>query len=373
MPALLIFLGPRRLVRVVAVVVAVVRTSLMITTILLRLLYRCGTILTGITGLAVGVLYMKQESLLYHPTIAGQVPRHLRDNPRRFRSPAEHNVPYESIMITCADGLVIHSWLLYHPTPTTASTQQQQQQKRPTIIWFHGNAGNVGLRLPQAIQMYNALHVNVWMIEYRGFGDSHDPTNGKINEVGIKLDAEAVWDYVNRKYHPPTQQQQQQASNNNNGNIIISAHVDSKKMFVFGQSLGGAVAFHLAQYAQQKQQQQPQQSSSTTSSSSTTTVLPSTINYAPLAGIIVENTFLSISDMVDHLLPYIVAPIKYLILRMYWDSGYIVRHLLHSTPTLFIAGAQDTLVPHIHMLHLYGRMKSSLQSSSSSSYCCIAC
>ena len=346
--------------------------SAMITNILLRLLSRCTTILTGLTGLALGVLYVKQESLLYHPTIAGQVPRHLADNPRRFRSPSEHNVPFETIMITCADGLAIHSWLLYHPPSSSSSSSL-----RPTIIWFHGNAGNIGLRLPQAIQMYNALHVNVWMIEYRGFGDSQDPSSssstagGKINEAGIKLDAEAVWDYANNKYHhhhPRTSTTTTSSSSssrvtNNDDDRIISANVvlDPKKMFVFGQSLGGAVAFHLAQYAQQKQLL-----ASTSTTATTKVVASSSIDcYAPLAGIIVENTFLSISDMVDHLLPY-VRPIKYLILRMHWDSGTIVRHL-HHTPALFIAGAQDTLVPHVHMLHLYGRMKSSVQSASSSS------
>jgi pimeloyl-ACP methyl ester carboxylesterase len=277
-------------------------------------------------------------------------------------------------MITCADGLAIHSWLLYHPTSSlSSSSSQRRQPQRPTIIWFHGNAGNIGLRLPQAIQMYNALHVNVWMIEYRGFGDSQDPSSssaggGKINEAGIKLDAEAVWDYVNNKYHPPRTQTTTSSSsssssrvtNNNNDDRIISSNVlDPKKMFVFGQSLGGAVAFHLAQYAQQKQL--------LSSTSTATAKVVSSINcYAPLAGIIVENTFLSISEMVDHLLPYVISPIKYLILRMYWDSGTIVRHL-HTTPALFIAGAQDTLVPHVHMLHLYGRMKSSVQSASVSS------
>jgi pimeloyl-ACP methyl ester carboxylesterase len=156
--------------------------------------------------------------------------------------------------------------------------------------------------------MFHYLKANVWMIEYRGYGDSDD---ARPNESGLKLDAEAVWEYANNKSLLP--------------------NADPKRMFVFGQSLGGAVAFHLAQYSQ-------------------------STSYPPLAGVILENTFLSISEMVDHLMPY-VAPLKMLILRMYWNSGKIAPII--RIPTLFLAGARDTLVPHSHMLTLFDRMKSS--------------
>lgn len=243
----------------------------------------------------------QQDSLLYFPTIGG-VPRHPSQNPRRYRSPSEHNVPFQTHMIKCEDGVSIHSWLLYHPSSST-------NKGIPTIIFFHGNAGNIGLRLPNAIQMYHYLQANVWLVEYRGYGDSDDAV---INEKGLKLDAEAVLRYVH------------DASNN-------MSNVDVKKLFVFGRSLGGAVAFHLAKYAHLS-------------------------NYPSLAGVLVENTFVSISDMVDHLMPY-VAPLKSLVLRIGWNSGEIVPTI--NTPTMFLAGAQDTLVPHSHMLELYSRMKNS--------------
>ena len=204
-------------------------------------------------------------------------------------------------MIKCADGIKIHSWLLYHP-------DNAQKRRVPTIIWFHGNAGNIGLRLPQAMQMFHYLKANVWMIEYRGYGDSDD---ARPNESGLKLDAEAVWEHANNK--------------------TLLPNADPKRMFVFGQSLGGAVAFHLAQYSQ-------------------------STSYPPLAGVILENTFISISEMVDHLMPY-VAPLKMLILRMYWNSGKIAPII--RIPTLFLAGARDTLVPHVHMITLFNHMKSS--------------
>ena len=242
---------------------------------------------------------MQQESLLYFPSIGG-VPRHPAQNPRRYRSPSEHNIPFETHMIQCSDGITIHSWLLYHP-------ENDAQEKLPTIIFFHGNAGNIGLRLPNAIQMYHYLNANILLVEYRGYGDSDD---AKPSEAGLKLDAEGVMTYINTKNLP---------------------NVDPRRIFVFGRSLGGAVAFHMAEHGQKSQ-------------------------FPLLAGLIVENTFLSISEMVDHLMPY-VAPFKMLILRMNWNSGKIASTI--RIPTLFLAGAKDTLVPHSHMLELYNRMKSS--------------
>merc|ERR1712048_214399 len=73
-----------------------------------------------------------------------------------------------------------------------------------------------------------------------------------------------------------------------------------------------------------------------------------------LAGVIVENTFLGIPDMVDQIMP-LVAPMKFLILRMKWESKYIVPHL--KSPILYLAGDQDEIVPHSHMLQLYKTSK----------------
>ncbi|KAL7513597.1 hypothetical protein ACHAWX_000776 [Stephanocyclus meneghinianus] len=165
--------------------------------------------------------------------------------------------------------------------------------------------------------MHHYLHANIWLIEYRGYGDS----DGTPSEAGLKLDAEGVWDYIIK-----------------NDNL---QHVDPRKVFVFGRSLGGAVAFHLASYAERKHY-------STRGALDTPPPLP--------AGILVENTFTCISDMVDHLLP-IVAPLKGLVLRISWDSFSIVPKL--TVPTLFLAGAKDTLVPHEHMERLYRERKAS--------------
>ena len=253
------------------------------------MLFRVGTVVAGLAAVVAGLLYAKQDSLLYFPAIGG-IPKRPSQNPRRYRSPAEHNIPFETNMITCQDGVDIHSWLLLHP--------DSRRERRPTIVFFHGNAGNIGLRLPNAIQMYRDLGANVLLVEYRGYGDSDDVPP---SEPGLKLDSEAALRFISD--HPS---------------------IDSSRIFIFGRSLGGAVGFHLAQYAEKTSLQ--------------------------VAGIIVENTFTSISDMVDHLMPY-VKLFKPLVLRIGWDSSRIVPNI--RAPTLYLAGSADELVPHEHMRKLY--------------------
>mmetsp|Transcript_17899 Transcript_17899/g.39696 ORF Transcript_17899/g.39696 Transcript_17899/m.39696 type:complete len:177 (-) Transcript_17899:178-708(-) len=118
-------------------------------------LWRFGTVVGGLLTVAVGLLYVKQDSLLYFPAI-GEVPRRPGQNPRGYRSPAEHQIPYETHMIRCSDGVSIHSWLLLHP--------HSREKKVPTLLFFHGNAGNIGLRLPNALQMFVSGATTICML-----------------------------------------------------------------------------------------------------------------------------------------------------------------------------------------------------------------
>jgi abhydrolase domain-containing protein 13 len=183
----------------------------------------------------------------------------------------------------------IHAWFLHGTGPTA-----------PTIVFFHGNAGNIGLRLPNALQMLQYVQANVLLVEYRGYGNSDSVPP---NEAGLKLDAEAALQYTHTKLLPM---------------------VDRNKIFLFGRSLGGSVAIHLA-------------------------ASPIAQQY-PIAGVMVENTFLSISHMVDHLMPWL-RYVKPLVLRLNWDSYSIISNV--HVPILFLAGGKDELVPHHHMRLLH--------------------
>jgi len=263
-----------------------------ISNLVISLLWKVGYMGVGGGILVGGLLYAKQDSLLYIPEI-GDLPRKTAENPRSYRSPAEYHLPYESHMILCEDGVSIHSWLLL----------QKDSTNFPTIIFFHGNAGNIGMRLPNAQKMYKETKANILMVEYRGYGDSQSV---KITEAGLKLDAEAALNFIRAR-----------------------SEIDPRTIFCFGRSLGGAVAFHLALYSEQNKQKNGQ---------------------ALLAGLMIENTFLSISKMVDRIMPW-VAPMKFLILRIGWESERIAPTL--SLPVLYLAGDRDELVPFSHMKELY--------------------
>ena len=255
----------------------------------------------GAIGLSLlGLIYIKQGDLLYIPTI-DVIGRDNSQNPRGYRSPAEYDVPYETHFIdSTLDGVAVHSWLLLHP--------QSRERQLPTIVFFHGNAGNIGIRIPNAIELYK-LDANVLLVEYRGYGES-TPEHIKPTEKGIKSDSEAVLDFILK--HPK---------------------LDPSRIFLFGRSLGGAVAFHVADYAQRMNM--------------------------PLAGIIVENTFESIAHMVRVLLPFLSAFAKPPFLTNEWDSTNIAAQL--RLPILYIAGDVDEIVPYTQMKDLYAKSsKSSL-------------
>lgn len=268
--------------------------------------WRSCQLLFGIGALALAGLYFKQDALLYHPEI-GNMPRSPDRNPRGYRSPAEYQLPYEDLRITCEDGVSLHAWLILR------GKNDSPPSSTPTIIFFHANAGNMGFRLPNAIQMLRKLEVNVLMVEYRGYGrsDAVSPS-----ERGLKLDGKAALRFAQN--HP---------------------NIDPTNIFLFGRSLGGAVTFATAQYAQENSNGRGAN------------------NIHPLKGVIVENTFTSIPDMVDHLMPFI-AKFKMLILAIGWKSSEIVPTL--SCPVLYLAGNRDELVPHSQMLKLHEMTKRSI-------------
>lgn len=135
-------------------------------------------------------------------------------------------------------------------------------------------------------QFYNS-GFNVLMLSYRGYGQS----NGSPSERGFKLDALAAVEYC----------------------LDREDILDLQRIFLFGRSIGGAVAISTA----------------------------AKFSRAEIAGIVVENTFTSMGDMIDVVLP----PLKFFkfLNRNPWNSLAIVPSL--KTPMLFISGLRDELVP----------------------------
>jgi len=141
------------------------------------------------------ILFLRQDQLLYFPM------------PHISATPADIDLPYETINLTTSDKVKLSGWFI--PVEDTQGV----------VLFFHGNAGNISHRL-DSIETFHQLGLSVFIIDYRGYGQSE----GSPSEQGTYLDAEAAWQYLVKEQQVPPEQ------------IVL-----------FGRSLGGAVAIWLAQ------------------------------------------------------------------------------------------------------------------------------
>jgi uncharacterized protein len=68
------------------------------------------------------------------------------------------------------------------------------EEGRPTVLFFHGNAGEIGDRAAR-FAAYRAAGLGVLFVSYRGYGGS----TGSPTEPGLVLDALAAYDWLARR------------------------------------------------------------------------------------------------------------------------------------------------------------------------------
>ncbi|KAJ3572336.1 hypothetical protein NP233_g3153 [Leucocoprinus birnbaumii] len=111
-----------------------------------------------------------------------------------------------NLHIQSLDSTTLGAWFIFaesfrHQTPLLAPAQSHGPndirsaiKARPTILYLHGNTGTRAL--PVRVTVYTGLtgrlDVNVFTIDYRGFGDS----DGHPTVDGVTRDARAAWDYL---------------------------------------------------------------------------------------------------------------------------------------------------------------------------------
>jgi fermentation-respiration switch protein FrsA (DUF1100 family) len=234
-------------------------------------------LLITITGGCVSLLYFKQNMLIY----PSQFPPGSRE---RVDKPNMYGMDnFEEFTIRSKDSVKLTGYVIKAPNATH------------TILYLQANAGNIGHRLPIAARLQMVLgNVNICMISYRGYGLSE----GNPSEKGIKMDAESALDFILQ--HPD---------------------LSGTKIILFGQSIGGAVAIHLAAN-----------------------------RGKDVHGMIVENTFTSL----PRLIPSAIPPLRYFtfLCHQIWDS-YSAVSLIKDTPVLLLSGSKDELVPPSHMKELH--------------------
>ena len=156
----------------------------------------------------------------------------------------------------------------------------------PTILYLHGNDKNIGAAhdLDNAARLHG-MGYSLLMVDYRGYGKS---TGGEPAESKVYEDAESSWRY-----------------------LIRQRKTESKRTFIYGHSLGGAIAINLA------------------------------IHHPDAGGLIAESTFTSMMDMADR--EYSYLPVD-LLLNQRFDSMGKIRRL--KIPLLLIHGTWDARVPY---------------------------
>ncbi|WOO77310.1 Protein bem46 [Vanrija pseudolonga] len=265
-----------------------------------------------------GALWVFQRRLIYPADFPEGSRKHV---PR----PTDAGLPYEDVTITTPDKVRIKAYVIparkrvvpLESLRGLSAVQMRELGKgeneaweevkdtedaieyvksRPTIVMFHANAGNVGHRIPLARKFVSELNCNVFMLSYRGYGLSE----GTPSEHGIRIDAGAAMEFLSQ--HPL---------------------LKDTKFVVYGQSIGGAVCLDTA------------------------AAYPDMVS-----GVIVENTFLSLTTLVPHVMPVIPKPVVSLLLSDPWDATKTLPLIPKDTPILFLSGKQDQLVPQPQMLAL---------------------
>jgi len=213
-----------------------------------------------------------EKGLIFHP-----------DKGNDSITPDAYGIEYDDVTFRTEDGLNLHGWFV----PGKKSSPDENLH---TLLWFHGNAGNINHRLGNIKMLHERVPVNVFIIDYRQYGRSE----GKISEKGTYIDAGAALAHLHSR-----------------------KEINQEKIIFFGRSLGSAVAVELALKEKCR-------------------------------ALILETPFTSILEMGKKLYPFL--PVS-LLLKTKYDSLSKIRNI--KVPILIMHGDKDDLVPFEHGKRLY--------------------
>lgn len=119
------------------------------------------------------------------------------------------SLPVQDVWLHTSDDVRLHAWWI------------PGENAKFTFLAFHGNAGNIANRA-DIYRFLRETPANVLAVEYRGYGKS----DGSPREAGLYRDAAAAYQYLTE-----------------------TRHVAPATIISFGQSLGTAIAAHLAAHS----------------------------------------------------------------------------------------------------------------------------
>ena len=226
------------------------------------------------------ILYFMQPTFLYSP---------VREV---LYTPDELELNFDRVVFKSSNGLKLSGW--YIPAPVGAThrgcpEKGQAQRPAPTVLFCHGNGGNMMHRL-DSINILNGLGLNCFIFDYRGYGNSR----GKPTEEGTYLDAAAAYKWLTEEKKIPPD------------DIII-----------FGRSLGASIAAQLATKVEAK-------------------------------ALIIESAFTSYIDIGRKFYPYM--PVRWFARFSYRTVDYL--RSVHC-PVMIIHSRGDEIIPFEFGLELY--------------------
>jgi pimeloyl-ACP methyl ester carboxylesterase len=202
--------------------------------------------------------------------------------------PGELGFPVVDVTIPVPDAKpgdqILHAWWMPAPRPDAK-----------IVLYFHGNEGNVSTCIGETA-LLRSLGYSVLVVDYRGYGQS----DGSFpSESSVYQDAEAAL-----------------------AALVGGWGVHPRDLYVYGHSLGAAVAIDLAS------------------------------RHPELGGLVVESAFTSIYDMAKLEPKYDIFPVG-MLLNQRFESIKKVPRL--AMPVLYIHGTADRVIPYSMGLALYER------------------
>ncbi|HYL80281.1 MAG TPA: alpha/beta fold hydrolase [Candidatus Acidoferrum sp.] len=212
--------------------------------------------------LRIGMILSLERYVIYAPERSIEV------------TPQGEGLDFEDVWFDSSDGVKLHGWLV--PAPGA----------RITLLWFHGNGGNIARCLNNLKYLFRRLGVNIFVFDYRGYGRSEGGMFD-LSEEATYRDADGALAYLRGR-----------------------RDLAGTTPVYFGQSLGAAIAVDIAR-------------------------------RQPAAGLILETPFTSIRDMARIVAPYWPFPS---LLQTKYDSLRKIEEV--RVPLLVLHGDHDEWVPY---------------------------
>ena len=122
-----------------------------------------------------------------------------------YLTPDKIGLAYEEVHFSSSDGVKLYGWFL-----------PAQGKAKGTVLFFHGNAENISTHIAN-VHWLPAQHYNVFLPDYRGYGGSE----GSPSLKGVQDDINSSMKY-----------------------LLQRTDIDSERIVILAQSLGGASAIY---------------------------------------------------------------------------------------------------------------------------------